>query len=284
MIVIGGSASSNLAKDLALHLNAEYVQAVNKTFPDGEIYARIEREALRGEVVIVQNSYPNDKLVELLLLQDAAIGLGAEKVTCVIPYFGYARQDERFNRGEPLSAKVMVEHIQMRADKVILVDIHNPAIMDWFTKAKVRDVHAAPCVGDFFKEYGVDLVLAPDEGALKRAGWTAEKLGVDWDYLVKTRLSGTHVHMTPKNIDAKDRKVLIVDDIISTGGTIVAATEELKRLGARTVMAACTHGLFVGNALDNLKKHVDKLACANTLESEVSQISVAPEVAKAILE
>jgi ribose-phosphate pyrophosphokinase len=284
MIVIGGSASSNLAKDLAKQLNAEYVQAVNKTFPDGEIYARIEREALRGEVVIVQNSYPNDKLVELLLLQDAAWGLGAEKVTCVIPYFGYARQDERFNRGEPLSARVMVEHIQMNADKVILVDIHNPEIMDWFTKAKVKDVHDAPCVGDFFKEYGVDLVLAPDEGALKRAGWTAERLGVDWDYLVKTRLSGTHVHMTPKNIDAKDRKVLIVDDIISTGGTIVAATEELKRLGARTVMAACTHGLFVGNALDNLKKHVDKLACANTLESEVSQISVAPEVAKAILE
>ncbi len=282
MIVIGGSASTNLAKDLAKEMNAEYVQAITKTFPDGETYARIDREALRGEVVIVQNSYPNDKLVELLLLQDAALGLGAEKVTCVIPYFGYARQDERFNRGEPLSAKVMVDLIQMKADKVILVDIHNPAIMDWFTKAKVRDVHAAPCVGDFFKEFGVDLVLAPDEGALKRAGWTAERLGVDWDYLVKTRLSGTHVHMTPKNIDAKDRKVLIVDDIISTGGTIVAATEELKRLGARSVMAACTHGLFVGNAMDNLKKYVDKLACANTLESEVAQISVAPEVAKAI--
>jgi len=171
MIVIGGSASSNLAKDLAQQLNAEYVQAVTKTFPDGETYARIEREALSGEVVIVQNSYPNEKFVELLLLQDAVWGLGAEKVTCVIPYFGYARQDERFNRGEPLSAKVMVEHIQMSADRVVLVDIHNPRIMDWFTKAKVKDVHAAPCVGDFFKEYGVDLVLAPDEGALKRAGW-----------------------------------------------------------------------------------------------------------------
>ncbi|MCE5261831.1 MAG: ribose-phosphate diphosphokinase [Euryarchaeota archaeon] len=284
MIVVGGSASTGLAKDLARELNAEYVQALTKTFPDGETYARIDRDALHGEVVIVQNSYPNDKLVELLLLQDAALGLGAEKVTCVIPYFGYARQDERFNRGEPLSAKVMVEHIQMSADRVVLVDIHNPEIMDWFTKAKVKDVHAAPCIGDFFKEHGVDLVLAPDEGALKRAGWTAERLGVDWDYMIKTRLSGTHVHMTPKNIDAKDRRVLIVDDIISTGGTIIAATEELKRLGARNVMAACTHGLFVGNALDNLKKHVDRLACANTLESEVSLISVAPVVARAIQE
>ncbi|TFG56950.1 MAG: ribose-phosphate diphosphokinase [Methanomassiliicoccus sp.] len=284
MIVIGGSASTNLAKDLASNLNAEYVQAVTKTFPDGETYARIDREALNGEVVIVQNSYPNDKLVELLLLQDAALGLGAEKVTCVIPYFGYARQDERFNRGEPLSAKVMIDHIQMNTDKVVLIDVHSPEIMEWFTKAEVIDVHAAPCVGDFFREFGVDLVLAPDEGALKRASWTAERLGVDWDYMVKTRLSGTHVHMTPKNIDAKGRKVLIVDDIISTGGTIIAATEELRRLGARSVMAACTHGLFIGNALDNLKKHVDKLACANTLESDVSQISVAPEVAKAIMD
>lgn len=282
MKIIGGSASTNLAKGLAKELNGEYIQAITKTFPDGETYARIDREALRGEVVIVQNSYPNDKLIELLLLQDAARALGAEKVTCVIPYFGYARQDERFNRGEPLSAKVMVDHIQLGADKVVLVDIHNPEIMEWFTKADVIDVHAANCVADFFKEFGVDLVLAPDEGALKRAGWTAARLGVDWDYLVKTRLSGTHVHMTPKNIDAKGRRVLIVDDIISTGGTIIAATEELKRLGARTVMAACTHGLFVGNALDNLKKYVDKMACANTLECEVSLISVAPEVAKAI--
>ncbi|MCX6651275.1 MAG: ribose-phosphate diphosphokinase [Methanomassiliicoccales archaeon] len=284
MKVIGGSASTNLAKDLAKELNGEYIQGITKTFPDGETYARIDREALHGEVVIVQNSYPNEKLIELFLLQDAARALGAEKVTCVVPYFGYARQDERFNRGEPLSAKVMVDHIQLGADKVVLIDIHNPEIMEWFTKADVVDVHAANCVADFFKEFGVDLVIAPDEGALKRAGWTAARLGVDWDYLVKTRLSGTHVHMTPKNIDAKGRKVLIVDDIISTGGTIIAATEELKRLGARTVMAACTHGLFVGNALDNLKKYVDKLACANTLESEVSQISVASEVAKAIAE
>jgi ribose-phosphate pyrophosphokinase len=88
--------------------------------------------------------------------------------------------------------------------------------------------------------------------------------------------------MTPKNIDAKNKKVLIVDDIISTGGTIVAATEELRRLGARSVSAACTHGLFVGGALDRLKKYCDKITAANTLESEVSVISVAPEVAKAI--
>jgi ribose-phosphate pyrophosphokinase len=282
MLVVGGSASTKLAMDLATQLNAEYTPATVKRFPDGECYVRIEKESLDDDVVIVQNSYPDEKLVELLLLQDAAIGLDARKVTNVIPYYGYARQDERFNKGEPLSAKVMVDHIQMNADKVVLVDIHNNSMLDWFDEAEVVDTHAAPAIGRFYKDQGIDLVLAPDEGALKRAGCVAEVLNCDWDYLVKTRLSGTNVHMTPKNIDAKNKKVLIVDDIISTGGTIVAATEELRRLGARSVNAACTHGLFVGGALDRLKKYCDKIAAANTLESEVSIISVAPEVAKAI--
>ena len=282
MLVVGGSASTKLAMDLATELNAEYIPATVKRFPDGECYVRIEKESLDDDVVIVQNSYPDEKLVELFLLQDAAIGLGAKKVVNVIPYYGYARQDERFNKGEPLSAKVMVDHIQMNADKVILVDIHNHAMLDWFDEAEVVDTHAAPAIGRFYKDQGIDLVLAPDEGALKRAGWVAEVLNCEWDYLVKTRLSGTNVHMTPKNIDAKNKKVLIVDDIISTGGTIVAATEELRRLGARSVSAACTHGLFVGGALDRLKKYCDKITAANTLESEVSVISVAPEVAKAI--
>ncbi len=165
MMIVGGSSSRALAQDLANEMGCKHVQATTSRFPDGECYVRIESEEIDDEVVVVQNSHPDSSLVELLLLQDAAVGLGARKVTTVVPYFGYARQDERFKKGEALSAKVMVEHIQMNADKVILVDIHNPAIMDWFTKAKVKDVHAAPCVGDFFKEYGVDLVLAPDEGA-----------------------------------------------------------------------------------------------------------------------
>ncbi|MEI6796684.1 MAG: ribose-phosphate diphosphokinase [Methanomassiliicoccales archaeon] len=282
MIIVAGSTSSKLAQDLAQVTNSEFVQASVKRFPDGECHVRIEKEKIDDEVVIVQNTYPDDKMIELFLLQDAAYGLGATKITNVIPYYGYARQDERFNKGEPLSARVMAAHIQLNSDKVVLVDIHNPEMLDWFDEAESVDVHAAPAIGRYFKDAGIDLVLAPDEGALKRAGWAAETLGCEWDYLVKTRLSGTQVHMVPKDIDVKGKKVLIVDDIISTGGTIVAATEELRRHGAKSVMASCTHGLFVSGALDRLKKYCDRIACANTLESEVSVISVAPEVAKVL--
>ncbi len=282
MIVVGGSSSRKLADDLAKELGTGLLQATSKRFPDGECYVRLETEEIDKEVVIVQNSHPDDMLVELLLLQDAAVRLGAERITNVIPYFGYARQDKLFNKGEAVSAQVMVGHIEMRAKKVITVDIHSAETLDWFKKAKGLDVHATSCIGSFFSNAGIDLVLAPDEGAVERAEGVAKILGSDWDHLVKTRLSGTEVRMAPKRLDVKGRSVLIVDDIISTGGTIEAATRQLRSLGARRVVAVCTHGLFTMGALERLKKCCDRVLSTNTLENEVSEISVAPAIAEAI--
>ncbi|MDD1768256.1 MAG: ribose-phosphate diphosphokinase [Methanomassiliicoccales archaeon] len=282
MIVIGGSSSRKLADDLARELGTDVIQATSKRFPDGECYIRLEREGIERDVVIVQNSHPDDMFVELLLLQDAAARLGAEKITNVIPYFGYARQDKLFNKGEAVSAAVMVEHIEMRADKVITVDIHSAETLDWFKIAKGVDVHATSCIGSYFSSKGIDLVLAPDEGAAERAEGVAKILGCDWDHLVKTRLSGTEVRITPKRLDVKGKSVLIVDDIISTGGTIEAATKQLRSLGARRIVAVCTHGLFTMGALERLRKCCDAVLSTNTLENEVSEISVAPAIAKAI--
>jgi ribose-phosphate pyrophosphokinase len=169
MIAIGGSTSKTLAQDLAKEMGCKYMQAHTSRFPDGECYVRIESEDIDEEVVIVQNSHPDSSLVELLLLQDAAVGLGARKVTTVVPYFGYARQDERFKKGEALSAKVMVRLMELSSKKFISVDIHKPIVLDWF-HGEAHDVHAAPCIGQFFQGHGIDLVLAPDEGALQRAG------------------------------------------------------------------------------------------------------------------
>lgn len=282
MIVIGGSSSRKLADDLARELGTDVIQATSKRFPDGECYIRLEMEGIEREVVIVQNSHPDDMFVELLLLQDAAARLGAEKITNVIPYFGYARQDKLFNKGEAVSAAVMVEHIEMKADKVITVDIHSAETLDWFKTAKGVDVHATSCIGSYFSDKGIDLVLAPDEGAAERAEGVAKILGCDWDHLVKTRLSGTEVRITPKRLDVKGKSVLIVDDIISTGGTIEAATKQLRSLGARRIVAVCTHGLFTMGALERLRKCCDAVLSTNTLENEVSEISVAPAIAKAI--
>jgi ribose-phosphate pyrophosphokinase len=281
MMIVGGSSSKKLAQDLATELGCKYLQANISRFPDGECYVRIEAEYLDDEVVVVQSSHPDTNLVELLLLQDAAIGLGARKVTTVVPYFGYARQDERFKKGEALSAKVMVHLVEMSSKRFVTVDVHKPIVLDWF-RGDAYDVHAAPAIGEFFKGHGVDLVLAPDEGALQRASEAARVIGAEWDYLEKTRLSGEVVRMAPKNVDAKDKNALIVDDIISTGGTIEAAANQLKIIGAKSVTAACTHGLFARGALDRLRKCCNAVYSTNTIENDVSVISVAPQIAKAL--
>jgi len=279
MIVIGGTSSRALAQDLAQELGTKFVQAIVTRFPDGECYVRIEEENLDDEVVIVQNTHPDTNLVEMLLIQDAARGMGVKKITAVVPYFGYARQDERFKKGEALSAKVMIKAMELNADRLMAVDLHKPIILDWF-KGETKDVHAAPCIGKFFEGHGVDLVLAPDEGALQRAQEVARVIGADFDYLEKTRLSGEVVRMAPKNVDAQNRHALIVDDIISTGGTIEAAANQLKILGAKSVTAVCTHGLFTKNALDRLRKCCTAVYSTNTIENEVSVISVAPQIAR----
>ena len=281
MIVIGGSSSRGLSEDLASELGVDCVQATVRRFPDNECYVRIEGEDLGTEAVLVQNSHPDGSFVELLLLQEAAASLGMKDLTTVVPYFGYARQDQQFNVGEPISAMVMARHIQLRSSRVITVDIHKPIVLDWFDCA-ATDVKAAPQIGAFFSHRGMDMVLAPDEGAVERAGEVASVMGVESDHLVKTRISGEEVRISPKSLDVDGKNVLIVDDIISTGGTIRAATRELRAMGARSVTAACTHGLFAKDSLETLRGECDRVVSTNTLEGEVSEISVAPVIARVI--
>ena len=122
MIIVGGSSSRDLAKEMASILDCTYIQAASTKFPDGECYTRIDTESLDDDVVIVQNTYPNDNLIEMFLLQDAVRRLGAKSVTLVVPYFGYARQDRVFKPGEPESAKVMCRHLNMGCDRIITID------------------------------------------------------------------------------------------------------------------------------------------------------------------
>jgi ribose-phosphate pyrophosphokinase len=182
-MILGGSTSKSLAQDLAQVLGLEYVQALTKRFPDGEAYVRIERDALDKEVVLVQNTYPDANLVELLLLLDAARGLGADKITCVIPYFGYARQDRRFNPGEALSAKVMLRHLEMEMDRLLTIDLHKPDVLEWFAQAPAKDLKATRAIGDYFGRQGIDLVLGPDKGAAQRAAEVAKIIGCESDHL-----------------------------------------------------------------------------------------------------
>jgi len=282
MIVVGGSSSRDLAKELSSRLKCTFVQATTTRFPDSECYTRIDSETLNDDVVIVQNTYPDSNLIEMFLLQDAVKKMGAKSITLVIPYFGYARQDRVFRPGEPESAKVMVKHLSMMCDRVITVDIHKEAVLKHFDCPHM-DLKASVPIAEKFMNKGIDLVLAPDLGAKGRAMAVGERLGVPYDYLEKERLSGADVKIYPAKMDCNGKNILIVDDMISTGGTVIAAKQALKVAGAKSVSVACTHGLFVNNALERLTGNsLDAVLCCNTLENKVSHISVAGIIADAL--
>lgn len=282
MIVVGGSSSRDLAKELAGLLGCQYIQAATTRFPDGECYTRIDESELGDNVVIVQNTYPDSNLIEVFLLQDAVRRLGAKTITLVIPYFGYARQDRVFKPGEPESAKVMVKHLGLDCDRVITVDIHKESVLDYF-ECEHEDLKASAAIADYFKSRNIDLILAPDAGALPRVMDVANRMGLRYDHLQKVRLSGSEVKITPSELDCSGMNVLIVDDMISTGGTIIAAAHALREAGAESISVACTHGVFVNNAIERLTgSSLDTVLCCNTLENELSHISVAPLIAEAL--
>ena len=261
MIIVGGSSSRDLAKEMASILDCTYIQAASTKFPDGECYTRIDTESLDDDVVIVQNTYPNDNLIEMFLLQDAVRRLGARS---------------------PESAKVMCRHLNMGCDRVVTIDIHKEVVLDNFD-CPHTDLKAAPVIADYFKDRKIDLVLSPDIGAAGRAKEVGERMGVPYDHLEKTRLSGTDVRIAPAKMDCTGKRVLIVDDMISTGGTIIAAAQALREAGAVSVSVACTHGVFVNNAIERLTgSALDTVLCCNTLENEVSHISVAGIIAEAV--
>ncbi len=279
MNVIAGSASIGLGEKVARILGEDFIRPHVERFPDGELYVRIDGD-VDEEVVLIQTTYPNEKIIELFLLQDALREMGVKKIITVIPYFGYSRQDKIFKKGEAISARAMVRHIEMNADYFIGMDLHSENVLTWFN-IQTKHLHATKPIAEWLKAKGVDMVISPDKGGYKRARYVAQEMGVEFDYLEKTRLSGTEVIIKPKNLDAEGKTVGIVDDIISTGGTIARAADQLREQGAKRIYAVCTHGLFIGRAMENMKK-VNDFAATDTIESGNSKITVAGVIADAL--
>jgi len=284
MKVVAGSASLGLGRELGRVLKASVVDVAFEKhpggFPDGEKYVRL-LDPVRGEhVVLVQSTHPADKLVELFLLQDAIAEEGAKKVSLVIPYFGYGRQDKRFESGEPVSARAIARRLQVQADDVLTVSGHDPRILTFFD-IPARDVSGIPALARHFEGQAMDLVLAPDDNAERFARELGERLGLEWDFLEKKRIDSFTVQVTPKELDAKGRNVVIVDDVISTGTTIATAAKLLREQGTKRVVAACVHGVFAANALQRLQA-CDEVVATDTLLSPATKVSVAPEIAAAL--
>lgn len=284
MKVVGGSASITLAKAIARELGAGHVDVAFEKhpggFPDGERYVRLLGSVAGDHVVLVQTTYPDPMIVELLLLADASRDGGARRLTAVVPYFGYGRQDKRFLDGEAVSAKTIAKHVAVDADELLTATIHNPDILSMFP-IRTREVSGIPALGRYLRKADVDMLLAPDDNAVRLVKEAASIAGKPFDHLEKERIDSYTVKVTHKDLPVKGKSVAIVDDVISTGGTIGTAAKELRSQGARRVIAACVHGLFVGKAEANLKACDDVIA-TDTVLSRYTKVSVAPEFAEAI--
>ena len=285
MKVVSGSASTPLARGIARELSVDFVDVRFEKhpggFPDGERYVRLLGPVSGEHVVFVQTTHPSPMIVELFLLADAIRDAGARRITAVVPYFGYGRQDKRFLEGEAVSAKTIAKHIAVDCDELLTMAIPaNPEVLKTFP-LPTREVSGMPAIGRYLKSAKVDVLLAPDQGALRLAKEASSVAGVPFDSLVKKRIDSYTVKIEPKALDVRGKSVGIVDDVISTGGTIATAAKELKVQGAQRVIAACVHGLFVGPAEANLKVCDDVIA-TDTVLSPHTKVTVAPEFAAAI--
>jgi ribose-phosphate pyrophosphokinase len=283
MYILGGTSAKHVAGTLATQLQQPLLQTTFKRFPDDEFYVRLLEDVAGEDIVIVQTAYPDPKIVELLLMQDAVHDAGAKRIIVVLPYFGYSRQDKKFEDGEAVSAKTIAHHISLHADCVITVDPHKEHILKFFT-IPAYSCSAVGSIATYLKEKEIDFVLAPDKGARTRAQEAASVIHCDYDYLEKTRIDGTTVKITPKKLDARGKNVAIIDDIISTGGTMAQSIAELKKQGAKSVSIACTHGLFVGQAKEKLlSANCDEIISTDSIETEFSKVSVANCIADTLM-
>lgn len=292
MIVIPGTASQILSVKVARELNCKTIPTTIKKFPDGEIYVKIDGNIKDETVILIQTiSPPQDAhLLELFLLMDAIINLNPKELILFIPYFAYGRQDKRFLEGEALSSKLIARMIETiggtKLSHIYTFDIHSLEVLKFFQRVPIKNLSALPLFCQYLREKQLKdfLILAPDEGALERAKLVANDLKTSYSFLEKYRDRGTgEITMNVKELSVDGKNVVIVDDIISTGGTMVKAIEMIKSQGGRDVFVVCTHPLLIKDARFRIyQAGAKEIIGTDSIPSECSQISLYTEIARAI--
>ena len=288
--IICTQSSQVLATRLAKELTLSLTPVMRRRFPDGEIYIQIEFSPnfltqTHKKIILIGSTSTHDDIIELLLLIDAC---EEEEIILILPYMGYARQDQKFNQGESISARAIARVFGARVSQVITVNIHKESIISEFS-VPARNISLTAEIAAHIKTItSADpkpLLLAPDKGALGLVQDIAKRCDLDYDYLSKRRISGEKVVIESKSVPIAGRELVIVDDIISTGGTLATSAEMLIAQGAPKVHAICVHGVFIQGAYARLKQcGIEHLCSSDTIESAGSGYSAAPAIAQAIRE
>ncbi|GAA6736508.1 ribose-phosphate diphosphokinase [Thermus oshimai] len=292
LLIFSGQSNKPLAQAIAEALGLPLGKSTTQRFANDNLFVRFEESLREGDVFIVQSLTPpvQDHLMELLMMIDAAKGASAARVTAVIPYFSYARSDKKDAPRISIAARLVADLLQTAgADRVLTMTLHSPQVHGFF-KVPVDHLSAEPVIANHFATR-VDLenavVVAPDAGDLKRASSLARRLRLPLAFIDKERVSDTEVRVRMLVGEVRGKTALIVDDEISTAGSLVEAVEALLQAGAKEVYAAATHGVYVGPALERIAQSpVKEVAATDTCPPKegpkLKTLPVAPIFAEAI--
>lgn len=267
--VFSGTANPELAREICGHLGTAVGECEITRFADGEIYFQILENVRGADVFVIQPTCPpvNDRLVEMMLMMDAFRRASARRITAVLPYFGYGRQDRKDKPRVPISSKAVSDALAINSDRLLTVDLHAAQIQGFFN-IPVDHLFAAPVLVEFFQKMKLEnlTVVSPDAGGVERARAFAKRLNGELAIIDKRRTSKNVAEVMNLIGDVDGRVALIVDDIVDTAGTMVNTVEKLREKGAREVYACCTHGVLSGPAIDRIRRSsLEELVVTNTV-------------------
>ena len=256
--IFSGTANPELAKKIVEYLGISLGEMEISSFSDGEIYVKIKENVRGKDIFLVQPTCPpvNESLMELLIMLDAFQRASARRITVVVPYYGYARQDRKDEPRVPITAKLVANLISSAgADRVLLLDLHVDQIQGFFD-IKVDHLFSAPIIIDYLRSKLLEnlVILAPDVGGVRRARAYARRLKVPLAIIDKRRPAADKAEVLSIIGEVKNKDIFIVDDIIDTGGTLLAAIEELIKGGVRRVYAGCAHAVLSAGVYERIEK------------------------------
>ena len=278
MKIFSGRSNPALSERIASSLGHELGAISIKTFSDGELWIKFEENIRGHDVFLIQSTNsPAENIIELALMADAAVRASAGRVTAVIPYFGYGRQDRKDQPRVPISSRVMIDIITaMGINRIITMDLHSTQIQG-FTKIPFDHLYSRMVLLDAIKKEGFDpensAVLAPDIGSAAISQAYAKRLGMHFALIDKRRYAPNQAAISHLIGELKDKDVLIIDDMIDTAGTTVNAAEAAMEQGAKSVTAIATHGVLSGPALDRLRESsIRKIIITDTIETKEKKV------------
>lgn len=286
MIILASDNSKVLSKEIARLKNFKLVSYFSKNFPDGEIYIRLNENIEDNKILILTTLYPaNEYIIKLLFLLER---FSDKTISLVIPYLAYSRQHKEFLENELISAKLLATLIEkFNVEKLITVNVHSSEVKNFYKRINFINLSAFEEIIKFF-EGKFNLVVLPDdeEDRVKEIKELSNNYGFEFFYLRKERdrYSGEIKTYLDNEVSVKNKSILLIDDMISTGNTIINAIKILKKLKANKIFVSCVHGLFLNNCYRKILRYniVKSLVCTNSIENQFSKISLANLISQRI--